>query len=473
MPNKNKQPVTAPIATTVASAPQMAAPATPPAPATPQIDEKAIAANAVTMERERQTSIRTAAAPFLVSGALMAADVDLLIDEGVAADVASTRMMASMSDTAPLAPARVAGGQDQTDTNIEGMIGALMSSVAPGSAPLEGAAQQYRGMRLKNLAMHLAGSSRGFDEHAAIRGGMRSTSMMGGAHGVSDFAYITTEVMNRTLRAAYKKRSHTWQLISRRRTAADFREMHSARFGGDFELKALNENGEYKQATISDEAEGLKVSSYGRALTLTFEAIVNDDLGAFETVPQEFARAAATLEAKIVWAIIRSNAVLKSDSKALFHADHGNLSGSSSVISVTSVAAGRKAMWEQTPFGATDKDEFIEATPNLLIVPPALETTAGQFVADITPAKIADVNPFKSSLSPIVVPNLGASAGGSNAAWYLMDGDLPPVEHAYLEGFEGPTIQRTESTNPDNVNYTARHIFGAAPVESRGVWKNP
>jgi len=472
MPDK-KKPVTATPA--APAAPQMAAPvapATPQAPAAPQVDEQAIADNAVKMERDRQNTIRTAAAPFLASGALMAADVDTLINEGITADVASTRMMASMADSAPLSPARASGGQDQTDTNVEAMIGALMHSVAPGAAPLEGAAQQFRGMRLKNLAMHLSGSARSFNEHEAIRAGMAATSMMGGAQGVSDFSYITTEVMNRTLRDAYKKRSHSWQLISRRRTASDFREMHSVRAGGDFELKALDANGEYKQTTISDEAEGLKVATFGRALTLTFQAIVNDDMGVFETLPMEFARASATLEAKIVWAIIRANAKLKSDNKALFHTDHKNLAASASAISVTSVGAGRKAMWEQQPFGAKDKDEFIEATPDLLIVPPALETVAGQFVADTTPTKDSDVNPFKSTLMPVTVPNLGASAGGSDSAWYLVDRDLPPVEHAYLEGFEGPTIQRTEGTNPDNVNMTARHIFGAAPVESRGAYKN-
>lgn len=462
MPDKKKTPVSAPKAAAPA-APQMAA---------TEVDVQAVE-QAVTMERERAATIRTAAAPFMASGALMVADVDALIAEGVTADVASTRMMASMADTAPLAHARPRGGQDQDETNAEAMIGALMHSVAPGSAPLAGAATQFRGMRLKNLAMHLSGTTRSFDEHAAIKAGMRSTSMMGGAHGVSDFSYITTEVMNRTLRDAYKKRSHSWKLISRRRTAADFREMHSVRFGGDFELKGLDENGEYKQATLSDEAEGLIVKSYGRALALTFEAIVNDDLGVFETVPQEFARSAATLEAKIVWAIIRTNAVLKSDSKALFHADHKNLAGSGSAISVTSVGAGRKAMWEQQPFGAKDKDDFIEATPDYLIVPPALEVVAGQFVADTTPTKDGDANPFKSSLTPVTVPNIGAAAGGSDASWYLVDSDLPPVEHAYLEGFEGPTIQRAEGSNPDNVNFTARHIFGAAPVESRGVWKNP
>jgi len=452
----------APIQTTVAPAPPAAL-----------VDTQAVTDDAIKMERQRQRDIRAAAAPFMANGSLMSADVEKLIDEGVAPDVACTRMMASMADKAPLAPARVAGAQDQNTTTTEAMIGALMHSVAPGAAPLEGAAMQFRGIRLKNLAMNLAGQTRGFNEHENIRAGMRSTAMMGGAHGVSDFAYITTEVMNRTLRAAYAKRAHTWQMISRRRSAADFREMHSVRFGGDFELQAKDENGEYKQATISDEAEGLKVTAYGRALTLTFEAIINDDLGVFETVPLEFARSASTLEAKIVWAIIRANAVMKSDSKALFHADHNNLAGGSGAISVTTVGAGRKAMWEQRAFGTKDTDEFIEASPNLLIVPPALETVAGQFVAAVTPAKTVDANPFQASVSPLVVPNLGAAAGGSDASWYLADSDLPPIEHAYLEGYEGPTITRSESMNPDNVAFNARHIFGAAPVEHRGVYKNP
>jgi hypothetical protein len=336
---------------------------------------------------------------------------------------------------------------------------------------MKGPAEQYRGLRLKSLAMHLGGASNGFNELDVIRSGLRSTAIMSGALGISDFAYITTEVMGRSLRAAYERRASTWRQISRQRSAADFRELYSVTAGGDFALKPVAENGEYLQSTITDEAQGLKLAKYGRQINISFEAVVNDDMGVFERLPMDFARASGTLEASIAWGQIRSNANL-SDGTSLFHADRAN-KGAAGAISVTTVGEGRKAMWEQRPAGADekDKDSFIQVTPNLLYVPPALEVQAGQFVVAGTPTKMADVNPFASSVTPVVEPSLSGAAGGSDSIWYLFASDLPVLEHAFLDGYEAPTVVTKDGMNPDGVNMVARHIFAAKAVEFRGAYR--
>lgn len=426
-------------------------------------------ADAVEADRARARDIRAMAGPFVGSGRLMQADVDALIDAGTPASDASQRFMALMAAAEPAgrtSSPRSTMIRDEGETRTEGMIGAMMGQA-------EGPAEAFRGMRLRHLAMELSGASRGYSDTDAIRRGMRATTMMGGAFGVSDFAYITTEVMNRSLQAAYARRAATWQLVTGAAlTATDFRELHSVRFGGDFALKKVKENGEYESATLADEAEGLKVERRGRTIKLTFEAVVNDDMGAFQRIPTEFAMAARTMENSMVWALMRANARLKSDGKALFHADHGNL-GTAGAISAQTVAAARKAMWEQRAFGSKDGDDFLQIEPDRLIVPPALELVALQFAQSTTPAEDGKVNPFKSSLQPSVVPNLGAAAGGSDTAWYLVSSDLPPIAHAYLEGYNAPTVQTIEGMNPDAVVMNARHIFGAAAVEYRGAYKTP
>lgn len=425
----------------------------------------------VARERARVRAIREMSASFVSSGRLMQADVDALIDEGISADAAGTRFMATMAAQEPVGRSN---GQrsnmlrDEGETRVTGMIGALMGET-------EGPAAQFRGMRLRHLAMELGGNGRGYSDTDTIRRGMRATTMMGGAYGVSDFAYITTEVMNRSLQQAYQRRNASWQLVTGAPlTATDFRELHSVRFGGDFSLKPVTENGEYQSAVLADEAEGLKVERRGRTINLTFEAVVNDDMGAFQRIPTEFAMAARTMESSMVWSLIRSNAALKSDGRALFHADHGNLAtgAAAGALAAASVAAARKAMWEQRAYGTTDRDDFMQIEPDRLIVPPALELVALQFATTITPGTDGSVNPYKSTLTPAVVPNLGAAAGGSDAAWYLISSDLPPIAHAYLEGYAAPTVQTIEGMNPDMVVMNARHIFGAAVVDYRGAFKN-
>ncbi|QBR34863.1 hypothetical protein ETW23_00430 [Leisingera sp. NJS201] len=440
---------------------QQAPAALPPA-AAPQMS----AADAVAADRTRMQGIREAAAPFMAH--IPQAEVDRMCSDGTSLEQANARILAVMSANQPRG-VRVEVRRDEGQTQVEGMIGALMHRAAPQMHALEGPAEQFRGLRLRNLAMHLGGSSAGFNDLDTIRSGIRSTTIMSGAMGVSDFAFITTEVMNRTLRAAYERRASTWRRISRQRSASDFRALHSITAGGDFQLKPVNESGEYLQSNITDEASGLKVAKYGRQINLTFEAIVNDDMGVFERLPGDFARAAGTLESKIAWGLIRDNAKT-GDDKALFHSDHGNL-GAAGAISVATVGEGRKAMWEQRPAGSKDKDDFIAVSPDLLFVPPALETTALQFVTAATPAKAADANPFGSTLTPAVEPSLGAAAGGSDSKWYLFASDLPVLEHAFLDGYEAPTVMTKEGMNPDGVSMTARHIFGASSAEFRGAYR--
>ncbi|SOH93368.1 ATP-dependent protease ClpP, protease subunit [Monaibacterium marinum] len=472
MPDRNPQ--STPDATPPV-APTMTAPTPAPAPVpapTPAPDMAAVRAQAVQGERDRSAAIRAAAAPFMST--LGAEAVASMIDEGITPEQANARILTLMAGSATSGGAPTPSGQrahiqrDAGDTRMSGMVGALMHRAAPNRHAMEGPAVEFRHMGLRGLAMSLGGGT-GYNQAEMVRQGMRSTTMMGGAHGVSDFAYITTEVMRRMLRADYTRRAPTWGAISRRRTATDFRSLHSVRFGGDLTFKTVGENGEYQQAQLSDEAESLAVQKYGRTLNITFEAIVNDDMGAFERLPSDFARNARNLESKIIWGLIRDNAKL-GDNKALFHAGHGNLAGSAGAVSVAAVGAGRKAMWEQRPYGSTDKSDFIEVEPDLLFVPPALELAALQFTTAVNPNKQVDVNPF--TLTPTTEARLGSAAGGSDTAWYLFSSELPPLEHALLEGFEEPMVETKSGMNPDGVTMDARHIFGANATEYRGSYKN-
>ncbi|WP_146592327.1 head maturation protease, ClpP-related [Puniceibacterium confluentis] len=449
-------------------------PQTPPATAPLQVsmqapDTAAITERAMQAERDRQRGIRDMARPFMSAGQLSEDQVNTVIDEGTSLAAAGSRFMTVMAASAPITGS--GGGiritRDETDTRIEGLVCAMMRQY-------DGPGQQFRGMRLSGLAMHLAGNRQGHDRNRAMQVGFRSTTMLGGAHGVSDFAYITTEVMNRSLIAEYDRRGANWSIVAGTPLeASDFREMHAVRFGGDFQLKTVKENGEYHEATLADGADGLAVERRGRTISLTFEAVVNDDMGAFQRIPREFAMAARTMENSMVWKLIRTNAALSSDSTALFATGHKNLAASGGAISATTVGAARKAMWEQTAYGSKDSDDFLQVVADRLLVPPALELAAMQFAASTTPVKDSETNPFKDSLTPSTIPHLGAAAGGSDTAWYLIASDLPPVSVAYLSGYESPTVQTIEGMNPDKVTMNARHIFGAANTEFRGSYKNP
>ena len=364
--------------------------------------------------------------------------------------------------------------RDEAQTRHEGMIGALTSYYF-GTA-LEGPAENFRGLTPKLLAINLAGGHRwGASEFDLVQQGMTARSEMlsrAGAHSTSDFTFLTAETLNRQLRAQYNARPGTWRPLSRQRTATDFRTLHSVQMGADTELKKVNEQGEYEGTVLSDTGESFAVVRYGRFVTLTFEAVINDDLSAFGRLPTDFARGATNRESTVVWNLIKANGNM-SDGNALFSSAHGNI-GTGGAISVTTVGEARKLMWEQTFEGSTDEgDDFISATPDWLYVPPALEVAALQFVTATTPETDGNTNPFKSTLQTAVEARLGAAAqNGDDAAWYMFDTSLPTFEHAFLQGFEAPQITPQEKMNPRGVSLQAEHIFGAGVVEFRGAFKN-
>lgn len=392
------------------------------------------------------------------------AAADIVAQKRINDEPSQTRLHAQVTD-------------DEDGRKIEAMVGALRNRLF--GAKLEGAAQQYRGLSVKKLAMELGGgASLSRSDTEIVKAGMsaRGVIMAAGMHSTSDFTYLMAETMNRQLRAEYESRPGTWRRISRERSASDFRTLYSVQSGADVEMKKVNEAGEYESTVIVDGAESFAVQRYGREAHLTFEAVVNDDLGAFARLPGAFARGALNLESRIAWGLINANGNM-SDGAAFFAntaARGRNLAASGTAITPTAVANGRKVMWEQRPMGAKSTgDDFISAEPNLIYVPPALEYAVLQFVAQTTPETDGNTNPFKSTLEPMVEARLGAQVtGGSDTSWYLFDESLPAMEHAFLDGFDGPMVDTEENMNPKGVTFTAEHIFGAGLVEFRGAYKN-
>ena len=455
----------------------MAGPATPPTnPAPAPTALAAQPADPAQVERQRVSNIMRAGQPLVSAGHMTGVQMQAYIDNGTP-ELHAVHEMLSFAQGAqqPVQPVRPAQPgrstpaatitRDQVDTRMEGMIQALM-----GNYENEGA--EFRGLRIRSLAMELGGN--GYNTNETIRAGMMSTEMRGGALGVSDLSYITQSVMNRTLLTEYERLAADWMLVTGAPLrASDFREMHAVRFGGDFQLKPVAANGELQMGELTDEAEGLKVERRGRALALTFEMIVNDDLGALQRVTREFAQAARIMENSMVWSLFRNTGTkLKSDNTALFHADHGNLAAAAAGISVASVGAGYTALGKMRAFGSKDGDDFIAVQPTLLLGAPARHTEIMQFTADTQPTNDGEVNPYKT-LRGRSVANLSADAGGSDDAWYLIDEDLPPIECAHLDGYENPVIETIDGINPRVIQMNAEHIFGAAAIEYRGSYKNP
>ena len=363
--------------------------------------------------------------------------------------------------------------RDEHDTRMRGMEEAILNRMDP-RAQLTDNGRRFRGMSLTEMAREalqgLGVNTRGMTRNDLATAAFRTRAA--GYHTTGDFPSLLGGVGSRRLRAAYEASPSTYQLWARRAAnLQDFRITNVLGVGGAPELKKLNEAGEYTYGTISEDATGYRAFSYGRAIAMTRQLFVNDDLNAFDRLLTRFGESARRLENRLVYDQITGNPAMQ-DGKSLFHADHGNLLAATSTLTLENMGKLRTQMRKQKDF---DGKTQLNLAPAYLIVPSELEQTAYAFTSsNYTPAKLTDVNEFRqggrTAVEPIVEPILDEV---STAAWYMAarSGQIDTVEFAYVDGSEGVRTETFASEDIDGVKVRATLDFAAKVIDWRGLQK--
>lgn len=381
-------------------------------------------------------------------------DEDLMRVFGPKADKPQTPPTVIRAHVAPT------GSEDPAadfNLRLEGLV-ARMTGAEPSAG-----ARQYAGL--------------GFAEHAALS--LRSAGETGlgvmsretvlhralnGAHGTDDFPNLLTGAGSRVLRGAYTEAASPLKALAQHVTASDFRRNDILAIGGFGLLSEVTEHGEITATSTAEAKESWQLKTFGKTFALTRKALVNDDLGAFGRVTAELGRAAAETENTALAALLVSNPVM-GDGKPLFHVDHKNLSTLNSVPAVESFSAARLAMRQQV--GVTG--ERISVTPRVLLVGPAMETTAEQFLAEIYPGEVEQVNPFAGKLKLAVEPRL------SGGAWYVFAAptEAPVLLLGHLASAPGPQISSRDGWETLGREFRVVLDFGVAATDWRGVYRSP
>lgn len=343
------------------------------------------------------------------------------------------------------------------------------------------AARQFRGMSLLEAGRDFMLRSRAIDlrglsrmDVATVLLGMRSASdfgievRAGGMHSTSDFANILANVASKRLRNAYEQAPQTWKPFCRQSNNPDFKTKSVAMLSSAPALVRVREGAEYTFGGMTDAAESYALATYGRIVAISRQAIVNDDLNAFDRLPTMLGRQAATLENSTVYGILTANAAM-ADSVALFHADHGNLL-SGSAIDETNLALAHKGLREQTSLGATSADaEKMNLTGRFLVTGSAYEVAAKKIVSAVMPTATSGVNVFQGTLVPVADANI------SGNKWFVIadPATIDTIEYAYLEGEEGVYIEQRMGFEVDGIEVKARLDFAAKAIDWRGMQYNP
>jgi len=411
------------------------------------------------------TEIRSIARIAGLDQAWIDGQIDAAVDADTARRAAFEALATRSAPTIRTEQVRVEMGESQDDPSLRArqMGEALYARINP-RHDLSEPARRYAYATPVDMAKELL-TLRGESTMALSPASLVTRAL----HTTSDFPIILGNTVGRVLRNAYQAAPSGIRRLGRQTSARDFRAVNKIMLGEAPLLEKLNEAGEIKAGTMAEAREAYKIETWAKKIGITRQVLVNDDLGAFADLARRMGQGAAETEARILVTLLEANSgngPTLSDTKPLFHVDHGNRATTGAVISDTTLSTARLALRTQKGI----EGRVIRVTPKNLLVPPALETVAEKWLATIAPATAADVNPFSGAMSLVVEPRLTSAT-----RWYVTadPGEIDGLEFAYLSGNEGPQVESRSGWDVDGVEIRVILDFGAGFIDHRGWFQNP
>lgn len=296
------------------------------------------------------------------------------------------------------------------------------------------------------------------------------------------FSYLSTtgilsNVANKSLLDSFISVKTTVPTLFGRRSVNDFKQHSSYRLAMNGELEEVTGGGEIKHADLGEESFTNQAKTWGKMLTLTRKDMINDDLGAFESIPRLLGRKSAIKLEKEGWKLVLSN-----PSSFFSSGNKNNQSGATTALSIDSLTAAEQLMMDQVD----EAGDPIMISARYLVTGTALATVASQLMTETrilmeardtssSAKKAAPAsNPHAGKWTPISTPYINSQAltGSSATLWYLW-GD--PMEEApfvvsYLNGRDTPTIESSDvDFNRLGMSWRAVFDFGVDAREHRAA----
>lgn len=353
--------------------------------------------------------------------------------------------------------------RDERDTMRAGMAEAITAQLDR-RAPGDDRARAFMGASLVEMAAQATGYT-GPTRTVADR----EQVLRMATHSTSDFPAIFENALNKTLESRYRAATPVYRSLADRRSFNDFRP-HSFVRAGDFPgMDEIGEGGEIQYGTLSDNKEAVSVKPYGKAIRISRQMLVNDDLDALAQVLADRGRAVAHHEDKVFFDMMLGGAssngpTLLETTRQVFNATDLTLAGTPAAITVSTVSLGRAAIMKQQSKDGT----LLDIAPSILLVGPDKLTEAEQLVASITANASGSVNPFSGRLTVV------STARISGNAWYLFaDPAASPVfVYGFLSGFEAPRMRMDEPFGQQGMAFSVEHDFGCGAIGFRGGYRN-
>lgn len=275
-------------------------------------------------------------------------------------------------------------------------------------------------------------------------GGEQLKEAMTTAHFTNYFA----AALDREFVKDYESYAGSWKNYTYQDTAPDFRDIYRFRMDRYLRLHLRREKAEAKAGYLDEAAFHYKVEEYATQLDISWQTLLNDDLGKIKEAPLMLAKAAAEFEDEFVSALY-DNATTQATLAAL-----GAPWSGTGRLTAANLAIGISAMQTRT----TPEGRPMNVRRIYLVIPPLLKLQADTILSSALMAGVAtnDKNVLPGYIAGVYTDPYIATAA-PNVPWYLF---ADPNE------IRGVSVARLTGA-PDPITYmeapSIRILSGSAP----------
>lgn len=269
---------------------------------------------------------------------------------------------------------------------------------------------------------------------------------------VSDFPNLMGDVLDRMLLGRFREFPQGWRRYVRvSRPLRDFRTVRRlALDGAEGRYTEQTDNDSLTYSTsLGEDNYTYTPSLYTKGVRLSFRAIMNDDLDAFDSIPDRLGRGGRRSIAYFVTDLLYDS---NGPDATFFASGNGNRLASNPDLAIDALGTAF-----ETLLGFTDADsEPILVEGVVLEYPPALHVTVqnllNQLTVDVTTEGGVSnqtirvnnwiVRNLEAVMNPYI-PIIATSNGNTSWALYVRpDSDRPAAEIGFLAGYEEPQLFR-------------------------------
>lgn len=304
------------------------------------------------------------------------------------------------------------------------------------------------------------------------------------------FPALFADSLDRQLYGAYEAAPISWSEYARRGTVNDFREVKRfASTGIRGRLKKVNELAEHERRSMKEREYKYAVEKYEAGFGMSFEAMINDDLGMFRRLPQDLAQSARDSEELFVTELYADASGPDPD---VYNVGNDN-------VILNNEPLTRDALQRAITRLMLRKDDNgmpIVVKGVRLVVGPGLALGAQQII-DATEYTVIDPvtknetrisgNGVSGNLKVVVnyfIPSVMTTANADTSWFIFADANTtarPALEIGFLRGYEQPALYEKVpdmrrigggaevpwSYEHGSMEKKIQHFFGGTPVDPR------